>query len=76
MTSSALTLFYHPNSAPCRVVWVFLLENRIQCKLELVNLFQNEQQDPAFTELNPAQSVPTLVDDTFVLYERYVYFHS
>ena len=66
----SLALFYHPNSAPCRVVWCFLLENQIQCKLELVNLFQKEQFDEAYTAINPAHSVPTLVDNRFPLYER------
>merc|ERR1712137_791685 len=71
MTGSekSLTLFYHPNSPPCRVVWSFLLENHIQCKLELVNLFQNEQLDEAYVALNPAHTVPTLVENRFVLYE-------
>merc|ERR1712137_1242233 len=71
MTGSekSLTLFYHPNSPPCRVVWSFLLENHIQCKLELVNLFQDEQLDEAYKALNPAHSVPTLVENRFVLYE-------
>lgn len=66
----SLTLFYHPNSPPCRVVWSFLLENHIQCKLELVNLFQNEQMDEAYKAINPAHTVPTLVDNRFILYER------
>jgi glutathione S-transferase len=68
--NEALTLFYHPNSSGSRVVWLFLLENHIQCKLELVNLFQSEQNSPAFLELNPAGTVPTLVDGRFVLHER------
>ena len=73
-TASNLTLFYHPNSAPCRVVWCFLLENQLQCKLELVNLFQKEQFDEAYAAINPTHSVPTLVHGRYTLYERYDYY--
>ena len=68
--AGGLTLFYHPHSAPCRVIWTFLLENRIQCKLELVNLFQSEQLDSEYLRINPNHTVPLLIDNRFVLYER------
>eukprot|EP01095_Lingulamoeba_sp_RSL-Kostka_P006640 TRINITY_DN208_c4_g1_i1.p1 TRINITY_DN208_c4_g1~~TRINITY_DN208_c4_g1_i1.p1 ORF type:complete len:229 (+),score=53.00 TRINITY_DN208_c4_g1_i1:55-741(+) len=59
-----VTLFYHPGSAPCRVVWTFLIENKIDFNLEFVNISKNEQICPEFLELNPAHTVPTLVDDS------------
>jgi glutathione S-transferase len=67
-----VVLFYHPGSPFCRMVWTLLVENNIDHKLEFVNIMNKEQLSDAFLKLNPSHTVPTMVDNGFILFERLV----
>ncbi|XP_029985678.1 glutathione S-transferase theta-2 isoform X2 [Sphaeramia orbicularis] len=56
-------------SQPCRAVHILLNCTRIPHRVRTVALRKGEQRTPEFTQLNPMQKVPVLVDDGFVLTE-------
>lgn len=66
-----LTVYWHPNSPPCRGTWLVIINLGIECELKVLNLKAKEQFEPAFLKLNPMHCVPTMVDhDTnLVLWE-------
>jgi glutathione S-transferase len=56
------TLYYSPGTASM-VVHLALLEIGAPYRLELVDVHASQQRDPAYLELNPQGTVPTLVVD-------------
>ena len=58
-----LTLYQFGNSVCSQKVRITLAEKRLDWEAREVNLFKNEQYDPAYLELNPKAVVPTLVHD-------------
>jgi glutathione S-transferase len=64
-----ITLYQFGNSVCCQKVRITLCEKRLDWKPVEINLFKNEQYDPAYLKLNPAGVVPTLIVDDKVLIE-------
>jgi glutathione S-transferase len=58
-----ITLYQFGNSVCCQKVRVTMLEKRVDWNSVEVNLFRNEQYDPAYLKLNPKGVVPTIVHD-------------
>jgi glutathione S-transferase len=55
-----ITLYQFGNSVCCQKVRITLREKGLDWSAVEVNLFKNEQYDPAYLKLNPAGVVPTL----------------
>ena len=64
-----MKLYFHPVSTTCRPIMLFAADQRIQLDYQLVDLMTEEQLQPAFTAVNPAQCVPVLEDGDFRLSE-------
>ena len=58
-----ITLYEFGNSVCCQKVRVTMREKGLSWDVVEVNLFRNEQYDPAYLKLNPKGVVPTLVHD-------------
>uniref|UniRef100_A0A3Q4BYY5 glutathione transferase n=1 Tax=Mola mola TaxID=94237 RepID=A0A3Q4BYY5_MOLML len=56
-------------SQPCRAVHILLDRTGIPQRVRSVALRKGEHRSPEFTELNPLQKVPVMVDNGFVLTE-------
>ncbi|KAM9723000.1 glutathione S-transferase theta-2 [Menidia menidia] len=68
-TAQPLEVYLDLMSQPCRAVHILLACTGIPHRVRTVALRKGEQRAPAFTELNPMQKVPVLVDRGFVLTE-------
>lgn len=64
-----MKLYYHPASTASRPVLLFAAENDIPLQLHVVDIFQGENREPAYTALNPNSLVPLLEDGEFRLTE-------
>ncbi len=64
-----MKLHYHPVSTGCRPIMMFAADAGIALEWQLVDLFAGEHREPAFTALNPRQSVPLLEDGELLLAE-------
>jgi glutathione S-transferase len=63
-----LTFYSHPLSGNARRVWIALLEKNIP--FEQINLkLDGDQRSPEFTDINPLQRIPAIVDDGFQVVE-------
>nr|QYA72012.1 glutathione S-transferase [Anoplophora glabripennis] len=65
----ALDLYYAPGSAPCRIVLLAAKAIGVDLNLKLLNLYEGEHLKPEFLKLNPQHTIPTLVDNGFVIWE-------
>jgi glutathione S-transferase len=63
-----LKFYYNPVSGNVRRVWVTLLEKQIPFEPILVNL-DGDQFDNDFTDVNPLQRVPVILDNGFRVIE-------
>jgi glutathione S-transferase len=64
-----LTLYKYRNSICTQKVLITLAEKAIACEGVEINLFRNEQYDPAYLRINPKGVVPSLVHDGKVVIE-------
>jgi len=64
-----LKIHHHPLSTYSRRVRIALLEKNIPAELVEVDLMSRAHRSPAYLALNPYGRVPTLEEDSFVLYE-------
>ncbi|XP_053945499.1 glutathione S-transferase 1-1-like [Anastrepha ludens] len=64
-----MDFYYVPASAPCRAVLMTAQALGIKLNKKLVNLFAGEHLKPEFLKLNPQHTVPTLVDNSFAIWE-------
>jgi glutathione S-transferase len=64
-----VTLYYMPESPPCRAVQMLAAHINLPLDLKYINLDTGEQKSAEFTAVNPHQVVPTIVDEGFVLWE-------
>lgn len=64
-----MKLFYDPASTVCRGIMLFVAEHGIDIEFEYINLFADQQMDPAFGAVNPNCTVPALVDGDLTLTE-------
>jgi glutathione S-transferase len=56
-------------SPPCRAVQMVAKQLNIDLNLKQLNLRNGEHLTPEFLKINPAHTVPTIVDDGFALWE-------
>jgi glutathione S-transferase len=68
-----ITLYYMPESPPCRAVQMLASMIDVDLTLKILDLSAGEHLEGVIPELNPCKTVPTIVDETdeepFVLYE-------
>jgi len=64
-----IDLYSTPGSAPARMVLLLAKHLNVDLNVKNVDLFKQEQMKPEFIAINPQHTVPTLVDDGFVLTE-------
>ncbi len=55
-----LTLYLDLMSQPSRAVLLFCLENKIEHKLELVQIAKGQNKTPEFAAKNPNKKLPTI----------------
>ena len=72
-TTPKITLYYMPESPPCRAVQMLASVIDLPLELKYLNLAQGEHLSGELPSVNPCKVVPTIVDDTegdhFVLWE-------
>uniref|UniRef100_A0A182YJR6 glutathione transferase n=1 Tax=Anopheles stephensi TaxID=30069 RepID=A0A182YJR6_ANOST len=62
--------FYHlPLSAPCQAVRLVAKALKLHLNLKELDLLSGEHLKPEFLKINPQHTIPTLVDNDFVLWE-------
>nr|WCC58218.1 glutathione S-transferase [Pharsalia antennata] len=64
-----LDLYYAPGSSPCMAVRLAAKTIGLDLNLKPLDIFKGETLKPEFVKLNPQHSVPTLVDNDFVVWE-------
>ncbi|KAH7958842.1 hypothetical protein HPB49_005692 [Dermacentor silvarum] len=65
----SIVLYQLNASPPCRAVRIVARLVGIVLELKDVNVLAKEQMEDSFLKLNPMHTIPTLQDDTFVLWE-------
>ncbi|XP_042146744.1 glutathione S-transferase D7-like [Ixodes scapularis] len=65
----SLVLYQMKASPPCRAVIIVAKLTGLVLELKVVNVLTKDQMKPEFLKMNQAHTIPTLVDDTFVLWE-------
>ncbi|CAN7985774.1 unnamed protein product [Ixodes hexagonus] len=65
----SLVLYQMNASPPCRAVRIVAKLTGLVLELKDVNVLTKDQMKPEFLKMNPMHTIPTLVDDTFVLWE-------
>lgn len=65
-----MKLYMHPVSMTCRPIRLFIVENKIDCDEEVVDLMQGAHHQEPYASLNPNRLVPMLVDGDLRLTER------
>ena len=63
------TLYTYPMSGNGRKVHLCLEEVGAQYEISRIDLLKGEQKNPDYLKLNPNGKVPTLKDDSFILWE-------
>lgn len=62
--------FYHGHGSPYSWrIWLALEHKKIPYELKVLSFQDNDTKKPDFVALNPRHTVPTIVDDGFVLWE-------
>lgn len=69
MAARQLQVYLDLMSQPCRAIQILLDSTGIRHTVRTVALRRGENRTPDFTELNPMQKVPVLVEDDFILTE-------
>ena len=64
-----LKLYKSGNSICTQKVMITLREKGLEPEMHNINLFANEQYDPAYLKINPKGVVPTLVDEGRIIVE-------
>ncbi|KAJ6219731.1 hypothetical protein RDWZM_005543 [Blomia tropicalis] len=65
----AIDLYYALMSPPARAVAILAKHLGLDVNIKELNLLAGETRTPEYLKLNPGHTVPTLVDDGFVLFE-------
>lgn len=65
----SIDLYYSEASTQCTAIRMVAAALKVDLNLKLINLFIGEHLTPEFVELNPQHTIPTLVDDGFVVWE-------
>lgn len=64
-----MDFYYSPLSPPCRSVQLVAKALGLELNLKLVNMLEKEHLKPEFVKINPQHTIPTLVDNGFVIWE-------
>ncbi|KAF2885297.1 hypothetical protein ILUMI_20885 [Ignelater luminosus] len=64
-----IDLYYLPGSAPCRAVLLAAKAAGVELNLKFLDLMKGEHLTPEFIKINPQHTIPTLVDNGFILWE-------
>jgi len=64
-----IDLYSTPVSAPARMVLLLAKHLNVDLNVKNIDLLKGEQMKPEFVAINPQHTVPTLVDDGFVVTE-------
>lgn len=64
-----IDLYYMPASSPCRAIQMTAAAVGVQLNLKPLNILIGEHLTPEFLAINPQHTIPTLVDNGFVLTE-------
>lgn len=64
-----MDFYYSPLSPPCRSVQLVAKALGLELNLKLVNMLEKEHLKPEFVKINPQHTIPTLVDNDFVIWE-------
>lgn len=64
-----MDFYYLPPSPPCRSVEMCAKAVGVQLNKKIINVFAGEQMNPEFIKINPQHTIPTIVDNGFVLWE-------
>lgn len=64
-----IILYDHPLSGNCYKVRLTLAHLGVEYERRNVDIFEGEQHQQRFVELNPAKKIPVFVDDDYVLWE-------
>ncbi|KFB39026.1 glutathione S-transferase u3 [Anopheles sinensis] len=64
-----LVLYHFPGSPPSRSALLVIRNLELDVEVKIVNLFAGEQHAEEFLAINPEHTVPTLVDEDYVLWE-------
>ncbi|XP_053945496.1 glutathione S-transferase 2-like [Anastrepha ludens] len=67
-----MDLYYILESPHCRSVIMVAKALEIELNRKLMNLKKKEHYSPEFLKINPQHTIPTLVDDGFVIWEARV----
>ncbi|XP_039299757.1 glutathione S-transferase 1-like [Nilaparvata lugens] len=66
-----IDFYYMDISPPVRAVNLCLAALNLEVNRKEINLFNRENLEPAFIQLNPQHTIPTIVDDGFVLWDSH-----
>ncbi|KAG5684953.1 hypothetical protein PVAND_014160 [Polypedilum vanderplanki] len=61
------TLYYHPLSPPSRAPCLIAKEIGLDINLEVIDFLNSEHTSEKFTKINPAQTIPAMVDSDFIV---------
>ncbi|KAH8293729.1 hypothetical protein KR054_003485, partial [Drosophila jambulina] len=64
-----MDFYYMPGSTGCRTVIMVAKALGVELNKKLLNTMEGEQLKPEFVKLNPQHTIPTLVDNGFVIWE-------
>lgn len=64
-----MDLYYSPVSGSTPAIFITAKALGLKLNLKVINTFANEHLKPEFVKLNPQHTIPTLVDNGFVLWE-------
>ncbi|CAG4945133.1 unnamed protein product [Colias eurytheme] len=69
MPAQPIKLYYLPPSPPCRAVMMTARALGLELDLILTNILEGEHKTPEFTKINPQQTIPTMDDNGFIMWE-------
>uniref|UniRef100_A0A182PZ69 glutathione transferase n=1 Tax=Anopheles epiroticus TaxID=199890 RepID=A0A182PZ69_9DIPT len=64
-----MDFYYLPLSAPCQSIRLLAKALGVHLNLKELDLLKGEHMKPEFLKINPQHTIPTLVDNDFVLWE-------